>query len=256
MKPFCAIYSTFLQRAYDQVVHDVAIQSLPVRFALDRAGPVGADGATHSGSFDLAYLGCLPGFVLMAPSDEAELVHSVATAVSIGDRPSRAALPARRRGGRGTAGAGRGVGAGQGTRPARGRQRGDPVARAAAGGCAARGGRAGGARAADDGGRRPLRQAAGHGAGGAAGAAPRGADHHRGGLDRRLRVGGAASPGVEGPAGRRAEGPADGAARLVHRPRLAGEAARRGAADAKDIVATALAAFGLEAKLPQTATAS
>ncbi len=88
MKPFCAIYSTFLQRAYDQVVHDVAIQSLPVRFAMDRAGPVGADGATHSGSFDLAYLGCLPGFVLMAPSDEAELVHVVATAVGIGDRPS------------------------------------------------------------------------------------------------------------------------------------------------------------------------
>ena len=82
MKPFCAIYSTFLQRAYDQVVHDVAIQSLPVRFAMDRAGPVGDDGATHAGSFDLAYLGCLPGFVLMAPSDEAELVHVVATAVA------------------------------------------------------------------------------------------------------------------------------------------------------------------------------
>jgi 1-deoxy-D-xylulose-5-phosphate synthase len=88
MKPFCAIYSTFLQRAYDQVVHDVAIQSLPVRFAMDRAGPVGNDGATHSGSFDLAYLGCLPGFVLMAPADEAELMHVVATAVGIGDRPS------------------------------------------------------------------------------------------------------------------------------------------------------------------------
>ena len=68
MKPFCAIYSTFLQRAYDQVVHDVAIQSLPVRFAIDRAGLVGADGATHAGSFDLAYLGCLPGIVLMAPA--------------------------------------------------------------------------------------------------------------------------------------------------------------------------------------------
>ena len=90
MKPFCAIYSTFLQRAYDQVVHDVAIQSLPVRFAMDRAGLVGADGATHAGSFDLAYLGCLPGFVLMAPADEAELVHVVATAV--GDR-----RPAERR---------------------------------------------------------------------------------------------------------------------------------------------------------------
>jgi 1-deoxy-D-xylulose-5-phosphate synthase len=93
MKPFCAIYSTFLQRAYDQVVHDVAIQSLPVRFAMDRAGPVGADGATHSGSFDLAYLGCLPGFVLMAPSDEAELMHAVATAVGINDRPSGLRYP-------------------------------------------------------------------------------------------------------------------------------------------------------------------
>ena len=71
-KPFCAIYSTFLQRGYDQVVHDVAIQSLPVRFAIDRAGLVGADGATHAGSFDNAYLGCLPNFVIMAASDEAE----------------------------------------------------------------------------------------------------------------------------------------------------------------------------------------
>ncbi len=86
-KPFAAIYSTFLQRAYDQVVHDVAIQRLPVRFALDRAGLVGADGPTHAGSFDLAYLGCLPGFVLMAAADEAELVHMVATAVAIDDRP-------------------------------------------------------------------------------------------------------------------------------------------------------------------------
>ena len=79
-RPFCAIYSTFLQRAYDQVVHDVAIQSLPVRFAMDRAGLVGADGATHAGSFDVAYLGCLPGFVIMAAADEAELMHMVATA--------------------------------------------------------------------------------------------------------------------------------------------------------------------------------
>jgi 1-deoxy-D-xylulose-5-phosphate synthase len=93
LKPFCAIYSTFLQRAYDQVVHDVAIQSLPVRFAIDRAGLVGADGATHAGSFDLAYLGCLPGFVLMAPSDEVELMHMVATAVTIGDRPSAVRYP-------------------------------------------------------------------------------------------------------------------------------------------------------------------
>jgi 1-deoxy-D-xylulose-5-phosphate synthase len=92
-KPFCAIYSTFLQRAYDQVVHDVAIQRLPVRFAIDRAGLVGADGPTHAGSFDLAYLGCLPGFVLMAAADEAELVHMVATAVAIDDRPSAFRYP-------------------------------------------------------------------------------------------------------------------------------------------------------------------
>ena len=96
-KPFAAIYSTFLQRAYDQVVHDVAIQRLPVRFALDRAGLVGADGPTHAGSFDVAYLGCLPGFVLMAAADEAELVHMVATQVAIDDRPVGAALSARRR---------------------------------------------------------------------------------------------------------------------------------------------------------------
>ena len=93
MKPFCAIYSTFLQRAYDQVVHDVAIQGLPVRFAMDRAGPVGADGATHSGSFDVTYLGCLPGVVIMGPSDEAELVHAVATAAAINDRPSALRYP-------------------------------------------------------------------------------------------------------------------------------------------------------------------
>jgi 1-deoxy-D-xylulose-5-phosphate synthase len=86
-KPFAAIYSTFLQRAYDQVVHDVAIQRLPVRFALDRAGLVGADGPTHAGAFDLAYLGCLPGFVVMAAADEAELKHMVATAAAIDDRP-------------------------------------------------------------------------------------------------------------------------------------------------------------------------
>ncbi|HWB44259.1 MAG TPA: 1-deoxy-D-xylulose-5-phosphate synthase [Hyphomicrobiaceae bacterium] len=92
-KPFAAIYSTFLQRAYDQVVHDVAVQRLPVRFALDRAGLVGADGPTHAGAYDIAYLGCLPGFVLMAPADEAELKHMVATAVAIDDRPSALRYP-------------------------------------------------------------------------------------------------------------------------------------------------------------------
>ncbi len=93
MKPFCAIYSTFLQRAYDQVVHDVAIQSLPVRFAMDRAGLVGADGPTHAGSFDIAYLGTLPNFVLMAAGDEADMVHMVATQVAIDDRPSALRYP-------------------------------------------------------------------------------------------------------------------------------------------------------------------
>jgi 1-deoxy-D-xylulose-5-phosphate synthase len=88
MKPFVAIYSTFLQRAYDQVVHDVVLQNLPVRFAMDRAGLVGADGATHAGSFDVAYLGCLPNIVLMAAADELELMHMVATAAAIDDRPS------------------------------------------------------------------------------------------------------------------------------------------------------------------------
>ncbi|MFW6024668.1 MAG: transketolase C-terminal domain-containing protein, partial [Dichotomicrobium sp.] len=92
-KPFAAIYSTFLQRAYDQVVHDVAIQRLPVRFALDRAGFVGADGPTHAGSFDVTYLSCLPGFVVMAAADEAELRHMVATAVQIDDRPSALRYP-------------------------------------------------------------------------------------------------------------------------------------------------------------------
>src|SRR5690242_4075368 len=93
MRPFAAIYSTFLQRAYDQVVHDVAIQSLPVRFAMDRAGLVGADGPTHAGSFDTTYLATLPGFVVMAPSDEVELMHMVATAVEIDDRPSSIRYP-------------------------------------------------------------------------------------------------------------------------------------------------------------------
>jgi 1-deoxy-D-xylulose-5-phosphate synthase len=92
-KPFATIYSTFLQRAYDQVVHDVAIQRLPVRFAMDRAGLVGADGPTHAGAFDVAYLGCLPGFVLMAAADEAELVNMVSTAVAIDDRPSALRYP-------------------------------------------------------------------------------------------------------------------------------------------------------------------
>ena len=92
-KPFCAIYSTFLQRGYDQVVHDVAIQRLPVRFAIDRAGLVGQDGPTHAGSFDNTYLGVLPGFIIMAAADEADLVHMVATQVAIDDAPSALRYP-------------------------------------------------------------------------------------------------------------------------------------------------------------------
>ncbi len=93
LKPFAAIYSTFLQRGYDQVVHDVALQHLPVRFAIDRAGLVGADGPTHAGSFDTTFLACLPDFVVMAASDEAELMHMVATAAEIDDRPSSFRYP-------------------------------------------------------------------------------------------------------------------------------------------------------------------
>jgi len=93
LKPFCAIYSTFLQRAYDQVVHDVALQGLPVRFVLDRAGLVGADGPTHAGSFDVTYLSTLPGMVVMAAADEVELMHMVATQVAYNDGPSALRYP-------------------------------------------------------------------------------------------------------------------------------------------------------------------
>ncbi|MEY3292786.1 MAG: 1-deoxy-D-xylulose-5-phosphate synthase [Pseudomonadota bacterium] len=93
MKPVCAIYSTFLQRGYDQVVHDVAIQSLPVRFAMDRAGLVGADGCTHAGSFDIGFMGALPGMVLMAAADEADLAAMIATSLEIDDRPSAFRYP-------------------------------------------------------------------------------------------------------------------------------------------------------------------
>ena len=92
-KPFAAIYSTFLQRAYDQIVHDVAIQCLPVRFAIDRAGLVGSDGPTHAGSYDITYLATLPNFVVMAAADESELMHMIATAARINDRPSAVRYP-------------------------------------------------------------------------------------------------------------------------------------------------------------------
>jgi 1-deoxy-D-xylulose-5-phosphate synthase len=93
LKPFVAIYSTFMQRAYDQIIHDVALQALPVRMILDRAGLVGNDGATHHGTFDLAYMACVPGIVIMAPSDELELIHMVETAYRIDDGPSVVRYP-------------------------------------------------------------------------------------------------------------------------------------------------------------------
>ena len=96
LKPFCAIYSSFLQRGYDQIVHDVALQNLPVRFMIDRAGLVGADGPTHAGAFDIGYLAALPNMTVMACADEAELVHMMATAAAHDDGPHRAALSARR----------------------------------------------------------------------------------------------------------------------------------------------------------------
>ncbi len=207
MAPFCAIYSTFLQRAYDQVVHDVAIQSLPVRFAIDRAGLVGADGATHAGSFDLAYLGCLPGMVIMAPSDEVELTHMVATAATIGDRPSAVRYP-------------RGSGMGErvvGERPQRGTvlklgrgrvlREGSDVAiltlgprlydaLAAADTLAARGHRRHGRRC-------PIRQAARRGAGRASGAPSCRAGGGRGRQRRRVRRRGDAASGLARAARRR-----------------------------------------------------
>ena len=131
-KPFCAIYSTFLQRAYDQVVHDVAIQNLPVRFAIDRAGLVGADGPTHAGAFDVAYLGCLPNFVVMAAADEAELVHMVATAAAYDDGPIAFRYPRGEGVGVDLPDQGVPLGHRQGPHRARGLARGAPVARHAA----------------------------------------------------------------------------------------------------------------------------
>ena len=157
-KPFCAIYSTFLQRGYDQVVHDVAIQKLPVRFAIDRAGLVGADGPTHAGAFDIAYLACLPNMTVMAAADEAELVHMVATAAAFDFRPDRLALPARRGRRRRDAGAGRTAADRQGPGHAPGFADCDPVARRAARRGLEGGRRTGGAGLIDHGRRRPLRE--------------------------------------------------------------------------------------------------
>ncbi len=222
-KPFCAIYSTFLQRAYDQVVHDIAIQRLPVRFALDRAGLVGADGPTHAGAFDVAYLGCLPGFVLMAAADEADLVHMVATQVAIDDRPSSALRYPR--------GEGRGVPMPEEGIPleiGKGRilREGHKVALFSYG---ARLGEC--LKAADELAALGLSTTVadarfakplGHRPAAASGARARGAGDHRGGRDRRLRLAGAADAGRQRRARRRAQGPRHGAARPLHRPGHAG----------------------------------
>ena len=217
-KPFCAIYSTFLQRGYDQVVHDVAIQSLPVRFAIDRAGLVGADGATHAGSFDNAYLGCLPNFVIMAASDEAELVHMVATQVAINDRPSALRYPR---------GEGRGVEMpevgipleiGKGRIVRRGQQDRAVVVRHAHGRMRKGGRRTRRAWPFHHDRRRPLHEAAGRRAGAEAGARPRGPAHHRGRLDRRLRLARHADAVRQRHARRRLADARDDPARRVHRP--------------------------------------
>ena len=228
-KPFCAIYSTFLQRAYDQVVHDVAIQNLPVRFAIDRAGLVGADGATHAGSFDTSFLGILPNMVVMAAADEAELVHMVATAVAYDKGPIAFRYPARRRRRHRAAEEGHRAGDRQGPHRARGQAGRHPFARHAPQGGAAGGRGPGEARHLGDRRRRPLRQAARPGDDPQASRRPRGADHHRGRLGRRLRLVRAAGADGGGRLRHRPpEVPLDGVARRLHRARQAREALHSG----------------------------
>ena len=221
-KPFATIYSTFLQRGYDQVVHDVAIQRLPVRFALDRAGLVGADGPTHAGSFDVSYLGCLPGFVLMAAADEAELVHMVATAAAIDDRPSALRYPR-----------GDGVGVdmpefGVPLEIGKGRilREGSSVAllelRHPAGALSRRRRDAGFARPHHHGRGCALRQAARRRHGAAAGARARSVDHRGGSRHRRLQRPGPAGADPARRLGQRAQGALHAPAGRVHRARQPG----------------------------------
>ncbi len=186
-KPFCAVYSTFLQRGYDQLVHDVAIQNLPVRFALDRAGLVGADGPTHAGAFDIAYLSCLPNMTVMAAADEADLVHMVATAAAHDFGPDRLAIPARRRCRRRHARARRAFADRQ--RPGGPRRHADrdPVSGRAARRSSEGGGRARGSRLVDHRRRRALRQASRPRAHSPPGGDAQTSHHHRGRRGRRLR---------------------------------------------------------------------
>ena len=186
-KPFCAIYSTFLQRGYDQLVHDVAMQNLPVRFAIDRAGLVGADGATHAGAFDIAYLACLPNMVVMAAADEAELKHMVATCVAHNSGPIALRYPRGEGVGVDMPERGEPLEIGKGRIVREGTRIAHPVARHAARRSAEGGRGAGGARPFDDGRRRALRQAARPRADPQARRQARGAAHRRRRRRRRLR---------------------------------------------------------------------
>jgi Deoxyxylulose-5-phosphate synthase len=244
LKPFATIYSTFLQRAYDQVVHDVAIQRLPVRFAMDRAGLVGADGPTHAGAFDVAYLGCLPGFVIMAAADEADLVHMVATAAAIDDRPSALRYPR---------GEGMGVPMPTEGRPleiGKGRilREGTKVALFSFGARLAEC-----LKAADELAalglsttvrRCPFREAARYRSAASARARARGAHHHRGRLDWRLRRAGAADARGQRRAGRGPQSAPDGAARYLYRSGFARAMYATAGLDAKGIVTKAFEALG------------
>ncbi len=170
LKPFVAIYSTFLQRAYDQVVHDVVLQKLPVRFAMDRAGLVGADGATHAGAYDIAFLGCLPDIVLMAAGDEEELMHMVATAAAYDEGPIAFRYPRGEGVGVPLPARGRPLEIGRGRAGARGRSHRYPELWCAPCGMPGGGGGIGSTRPVDHHCRHALRQAARHCAGGATGA--------------------------------------------------------------------------------------
>ncbi len=227
LRPFCAIYSTFLQRGFDQVVHDVAIQRLPVRFAIDRAGLVGADGATHAGSFDVGYLGNLPGFTVMAASDEAELVHMVAHRCRPRRRSHRLPLSPRRGHRRGAAGSAAGAGARPRPRGAGGNGHRYPQLRRAPAGVPRGDLDARNARNLDNRRGRALRQAPRHRADRPAHPPPPCSHHSRARRRGRVRRARAALARRQRPPRPRALHPDDDAARPLHRPREPGSHVRR-----------------------------
>ena len=220
MRPFCAIYSSFLQRGYDQIVHDVALQNLPVRFMIDRAGLVGQDGATHAGAFDVMFLANLPNMTVMAAGDEADLVHMIATAAAHDDGPIALRYP--RGEGMGVAMPERGqvLPIGKGRVLARGIGRRDPVFRRASVRGPGRRDDPGGRGDLGHGGGRALCQAAGYRSGRSAAPQPSQSDHRRAGLDRGFRGNGPAPPGDERPAGPGRCGAHHDAARPLHRSGL------------------------------------